>query len=93
MLTEQVLRRIFSEFSEMPGLRLTARQAQRLWGLDETTCLQALDELIEAKFLCRTDLDTYSRLTDGPVAWPHVRMAKARMNPLGASTAHMKEAV
>src|SRR5688572_20900769 len=37
-ISDQMLHRIFSEYLEMPGLRLTRRQAQRLWGLDEETC-------------------------------------------------------
>ena len=44
-----MLRRIQGEFREMPGLRLTCRQAQRLWNLDQF--------LIECDgvFLQRTD--------------------------------------
>ena len=38
MRIEDVLQRIQGEFSEMPGLRLTPPQAQRLWGLDRATC-------------------------------------------------------
>ena len=34
MRMDDVLQRIQGEFVEMPGLRLTAAQAQRLWGLD-----------------------------------------------------------
>ena len=34
MRIDQMLQRIQGEFVEMPGLRLTAAQAQRLWGLD-----------------------------------------------------------
>jgi hypothetical protein len=37
-----VLQRIYSEFLEMLGLRLTWKQAQRLWGLDAATCLAAV---------------------------------------------------
>jgi hypothetical protein len=47
-----MLQRIYSEFMEMPGLRLTRRQAQRLWGLDEQTCREVLDLLVDARFLC-----------------------------------------
>ena len=36
--TEQVLHRIYSEYLEMPGMRLTRPQAQRLWGLEEQSC-------------------------------------------------------
>ena len=82
---DDVLRRIRSEYLEMPGLRLTRRQAQRLWGLDEHTCAQLLDSLIEAKFLCRTEAHLlnrsgggmYARLTEGAIAVSPVRMAKA----------------
>jgi hypothetical protein len=33
-----LLRRVEGEYREMPGLCVTARQAERLWGLDSTTC-------------------------------------------------------
>ena len=62
-----VLYRICSEFAEMPGLQLTVKQAQRLWGLDEPTCVQVLNALVDARFLRRSERDTYRRATDGPV--------------------------
>ena len=49
-----VLRRVQGEYIEMPGLRLTIAQAQRLWGLDRTVCDALLGALVEAKFLFRT---------------------------------------
>ena len=49
-----VLRRVQGEFLEMPGLRLTIAQAQRLWGLDRSVCDALLGALVEAKFLFRT---------------------------------------
>jgi len=52
--SEDMLRRIRSEFMEMPGLKLTVRQAGRLWGLDERTCEALIDALTESKFLIRT---------------------------------------
>ena len=61
---EALLQRVYSEFLEMPGLRLTRPQAQRLLGLDESTCAQLLEWLVNAKFLCRPDDRTYTRLTD-----------------------------
>ena len=42
------------EFAEMPGLRLTRPQAQRLWAMDPVTCEALLDELVDAGFLRRT---------------------------------------
>jgi hypothetical protein len=48
------LRRVQGEFIEMPGLRLTSAQAQRLWGLDRAACDALLGALVDAKFLFRT---------------------------------------
>ena len=59
---DQVLRRIRNEFVEMPGLRLTIKQAQRLWGLNEETCSQVIQVLVEAKFLRRTGIELYGRV-------------------------------
>lgn len=50
----EVLRRVQGEYIEMPGLRLTTAQAQRLWGLDRAVCDSLLGTLVEAKFLFRT---------------------------------------
>ena len=49
-----VLQRVQGEYREMPGLRLTIAQAQRLWGLDHTVCDALLGTLVETKFLFRT---------------------------------------
>lgn len=54
MRIEDVVQRIQGEFVEMPGLRLTAAQAQRLWGLDREVCTAVLRALVDAKFLERT---------------------------------------
>lgn len=75
-ITDALLQRVYGEFLEMPGLRLTCRQAQRLLGLDEPTCREVLGFLVDAKFLARPDHDgTYSRLTDGSATPPHLRKA------------------
>lgn len=76
-VTDVVLQRVYGEFLEMPGLKLTAAQAQRLWGLDEQTCLRLLEFLVDARFLSRSTHGAYSRCTDGPPALPRPRMAKA----------------
>jgi len=60
-----LLRRIWNEFLEMPGLRLTSQQAQRLWALDADTCGAVLENLVELKFLRRGPEGRYFRLTDG----------------------------
>ncbi len=69
---DTLFRRACAEFLEMPGLRLTCQQAQRLWGLEESTCRQLLDRLVDAKFLHRPAHGMYTRLTDGHAARPAV---------------------
>jgi hypothetical protein len=51
---EQMPRRIQCEFLEMPGLRLTLAQAERLWNLDALVCESLLSSLIDVQFLGRT---------------------------------------
>lgn len=53
-VTLGLLLRIRGEFLEMPGLRLTLRQAMRLWNLDAATCEAALRYLVEHRFLSLT---------------------------------------
>lgn len=48
------LRRAKAEFLEMPGLRLTLAQAQRLWALDRTLCDAVLAALVETRFLVQS---------------------------------------
>lgn len=54
----QVIR---SEYLEMPGLRLTLAQAQRLWGLERDVIDALLTSLVEADFLARNRDGTYAR--------------------------------
>lgn len=54
MRMDEVLQRIQGEFVEMPGLRLTTAQAQRLWGLDRDVCDALLGALVDARFLSQT---------------------------------------
>jgi hypothetical protein len=81
MSREQILSRIRSEYLEMPGLKLTCAQAQRLWAMDQQTCSEVLDSLTEDRFLRRRDDGSYSRLVDGSVAFPPLRMAKKERGP------------
>ncbi len=53
--------RVRGEFLEMPGLRLTAAQAARLWALDRGTSQRILDALASAGFLSRTREGAYLR--------------------------------
>jgi hypothetical protein len=74
---DEMLRRISGEYLEMPGLRLTCEQAQRLWGLDAETCRELLGELVASRFLAVTSNGQYARLIEGAV--PKPRMAQARL--------------
>lgn len=58
---EQLAQRVRSEYREMPGLNLTRRQAQCLWGLGPETCDRVLAHLVKTGFLTRTWHDTYVR--------------------------------
>ena len=71
------VQRIYSEYLEMPGLRLTSAQAQRLLGLEAAVCNDALRFLVDTGFLRVTTTDQYVRLTDG-VSVPPFRMAKVQ---------------
>ncbi len=50
-ITSSVAQRIRGEYTEMPGLTLTVRQAARLWGLDVPQSQHLLSQLVESRFL------------------------------------------
>jgi len=78
--SEGLVARLRAEYLEMPGMRLTFQQVQRLCGVEPTLCKMALDALVEAKFLCVKTDGTYARLTDAEgTARP--RSAKADLQP------------
>jgi hypothetical protein len=56
---DALLNRICGEYREMPALRLTLAQAQRLWSLDRETCTAALDVLVETRCLRKTPDGVY----------------------------------
>lgn len=62
MASHQALsRRIAMEYDEMPGLCLTAAQAQRLFGLREDVCMRVFDALVDAAILRRDVNGSYAR--------------------------------
>jgi hypothetical protein len=81
MRIHEVIRRIQGEFVEMPGLCLTAPQAQRLWGLDRDVCEALLGALVDAKFLSRTRDGSFVKL-DGAVP---AQATKARNQKLAVA--------
>jgi hypothetical protein len=50
---------IEAEYREMPGLQLTGRQMQRLWGLDRETCDAIVEVLVSRRILCETSKHAY----------------------------------
>ena len=61
-MTDELIERIKSEFLEMPGLRLTERQARRLWGLSPAPCAGLLVRLVDSGFLFRTRDGSFMRV-------------------------------
>ena len=57
--------RIRAEYGEMPGLKLTAAQAQRLWGLDRESCDGLMAGLVTSGFLARTRDGAFVRRDHG----------------------------
>lgn len=73
-----LMTRIRGEYLEMPGLKLTLAQAQRLCGVEQTVCRMVLDMLVDAKFLCVKPDGAYARLADGRDV-PRPRPVKANL--------------
>jgi hypothetical protein len=80
---DALLNRIRSEFLEMPGLRLTREQAQRLYGLEQMLCQRTLDRLVEARFLRVGSNGMYGRVSDGADSG-RLNPAKADLEPRSA---------
>lgn len=58
---DELMLRVEGEYREMLGMCVTAAQAERLWGLDATTCAFVLMTLVERRFLRRTSRGMYVR--------------------------------
>ena len=79
MPNEATLTRIRGEYLDMPGLRLTLAQAERLCGVDRAACQRVFDTLVDTGFLRVTPDGKYARLSDG-VETPRPHPAKAGLN-------------
>jgi hypothetical protein len=72
---QQAFERIRAEYLEMPGMRLTRAQVQRLSGADILMCKLVLADLVRARFLHLGPDGSYIRGdNDGP---DRFRMARA----------------
>jgi hypothetical protein len=73
-----VIPRVRAEYLEMPGLRLTPEQVQRLCGVEPTLCQVVLDALVAEHFLCVKPDGHYARMTEGWVFRPQAAKAGVR---------------
>lgn len=80
LASDPLLQKVWNDYVEMPGLRLTRAQAQRLWAVDETTCKQLLDRLVQAKLLVIGADGQYARAPDKTTR----PLSAARMLPAGS---------
>lgn len=62
---DDVVLRVRCEYIEMPGLRLTPAQAERLWGVDAAATRSVIETLVEAKFLRQTMDGAFVRADSG----------------------------
>ncbi|MBI3493767.1 MAG: hypothetical protein HY047_18620 [Acidobacteria bacterium] len=77
-----LVRRVQSEFLEMPGLRLTEAQVRRLSGLDPSYCSAVLSALVDAGFLMRTKDGFFMRIDRAlPVKTERPQPPAARTKP------------
>ena len=72
VVIRDLLNRIQMEYLEMPDLRLTSWQAQRLWNLDQPTCDEIFATLVREQFLSQTVDGAYLRRGTGR---PSLRVA------------------
>jgi hypothetical protein len=71
---QDIVERVRSEYLEMPGMRLTPQQLQRLCGIGPSLCDAVLESMVAARFLTARPDGTYVRASDG---LPQPRMIKA----------------
>lgn len=74
---EEAVELIQMEYAEMPELRLTFWQAQRLWNLSDELCQRALAALTGSGYLARTSDGAYvhSRSSrTGVASWRRLEM-------------------
>jgi hypothetical protein len=61
--SDRIRRRAEAEYLEMPGLKLTAAQASRLWHLDVEASMRMLESMVDAGVLYRTRDGAYLLLS------------------------------
>jgi len=56
-----LIEQVQAEYVEMPGLSVTLPQAQRLWAVDQATCVEVFGRLISRGVLRRTSKGRFVR--------------------------------
>lgn len=85
-LDQRVLERLRAEYLEMPGMKLTIDQVQRLCGIEPEMCALVLDALVKANVLRLNADGTYVRWTDGSAPLPPPAKAALEPRPLAATS-------
>ena len=80
----ELLKRIRAEYMEMPGLRVTIAQGQRLFGLEWTLCQTVFDALVDEQFLRVNPQGMYVRATDGVIVRTFSAEATLGLDPRAA---------
>src|SRR6202008_2028807 len=57
---QDIVERVRSEYLEMPGMRLTPRQLQRLCGIGPSVCDAVLESMVASRFLTVKPDGTYA---------------------------------
>lgn len=65
---DRIARTLRGEYREMPGLRLTRAQIQRLYGLDALSCDELLVRLVNEHFLSLTESNRFCRADESSAA-------------------------
>jgi hypothetical protein len=63
-LNQHRMQIVRGEYLEIPGLSLTSKQVERLWGFDEAICQRILVGLMDSQFLGRTSDGRFVRVHD-----------------------------
>ena len=79
-LPQEIVERVRSEYLEMPGMRLTPRQLQRLCGIGPALCDAVLSALVRAEFLSETPNGTFLR-RGGSRRGPTTRVSSGARQP------------
>ena len=56
-----LMKLVQAEYAEMPGLSVTLPQAQRLWAVDQPTCVEVFGRLMSRGVLRRTSKGRFVR--------------------------------